>query len=117
MKYPIRCLPLVLAAVALHANAQSVSPTWDEYRKKEQAEQAPVQGQPATQAQTPVAAPVPTQPYAAPAASRAPEREQPGFFIGVHGGRGWIYYDIEQDAVAVNGGYRLQAGPWAQVGF
>ena len=44
MKYPIRCLPLVLAAVALHANAQSVSPTWDEYRKKEQAEQAPVQG-------------------------------------------------------------------------
>jgi hypothetical protein len=117
MKYPIRCLPLVLAAVALHANAQSVSPTWDEYRKKEQAEQAPVQGQPATQAQTPVAAPAPAQPYAAPAASRSPEREQPGFFIGVQGGRGWIYDDIEQDAVAVNGGYRWQAGPWAQVGF
>lgn len=120
MKYPVHCLPLVLAAFALHANAQSFSPAWDEYRKKEQAVAAPAQGQQPARPQASSApqagATLQAQPYVAPAASRAPARDLGGFFIGVQGGRGWIYDDIEQRAVAVSAGYRWQTGPWAQVG-
>lgn len=121
MKHPVRYLPLVLAAFALHANAQSFSPAWDEYRKKEAAE-TPVQSQQSAQPQAPAApqprATPPAQPYAAPAASRtaAPPRDQGGFFVGAQGGRGWIYEDIDQRALAVSAGYRWQAGPWTQVG-
>jgi hypothetical protein len=119
MKHPVRYLPLVLAAFAVHANAQSFSPAWDEYRKKEEAAATPVQGQPPASAQAPAApqtAAPQAQPYAPPPASRAPEHDRGGFFIGVQGGRGWIYDDIEQRATAVSAGYRWQTGPWAQVG-
>jgi hypothetical protein len=121
MKHPVRYLSLVLAAFALHANAQSFSPAWDEYRKKEAAVEAPVQGQQPAQPQ-PYAAPQPSAmspqspAYVAPPASPAPARDQGGFFVGVQGGRGWIYDDIEQRATAVSAGYRWQTGPWAQVG-
>jgi hypothetical protein len=120
MKHPVRYLPLALAAFALHANAQSFSPAWDEYRNKEKAAEASAQGQQPAQPQPSApqtsATPPQASPYAAPPASRAPDRDQGGFFVGVQGGRGWIYDDIEQRATAVNAGYRWQTGPWAQVG-
>lgn len=76
--------------------------------------QAPQQGQPY--------APQQGQPYAthqahvefAPAAY---ERGRGGFFIGVQGGKGWVYEDVDQSARAVSAGYRWQAGPVALVGI
>ncbi len=121
MKHPVRYLPLVLAAFALHANAQSFSPAWDEYRNKEKAAEAPVQDPQPAQSQpsaVPQSGATPSQSpaYVAPPASPAAARDQGGFFVGVQGGRGWIYDDIEQRATAVSAGYRWQTGPWAQVG-
>ena len=122
MKTLFRCLPLALVAFAVHAQAQSVSPAYDSFRGKEAAppataEAAAPQAQPAGPQAAPTA---PVQSYAAPEPYAAPtpvrEKDDGGFFIGVQGGRGWIYEDVDQDAVAVNAGYRWQAGPWAQVG-
>lgn len=116
-----RCLPLALVAFAFHAQAQSLSPAYDAFRKKEAP--APAPAQPATPVQTdaappapaPVAAPAPA-PYAATFDTAAREQDDGGFFVGVQAGQGWIYEDVEQDAVAVSAGYRWQAGPWTQVG-
>lgn len=125
MKPLLRYLPLALAALALHAQAQSISPAYDAFRKKETPPPAPTQPPaPATQAAAPAPAAAPVAaapaypapaPYVAPAAPRA-EQENGGFFVGVQAGQGWIYDSVEQDAVAVSAGYRWQAGPWTQVG-
>lgn len=123
MKPLLRYLPLALAALALHAQAQSISPAYEAFRKKEAPQPAATQpatptAQPAatTSAQpTPAPAYAAPAPYVAPAAARENE-EDGGFFVGVQAGQGWIYEDVEQDAVAVSAGYRWQAGPWAQVG-
>ena len=125
MKPLFRYLPLALAAFALHAQAQSVSPAYEAFRNKSAAQPAPTQ--PATPATQPTAvspapqAPAPAPTYAAPAPYVAPatapeDEEDGGFFVGVQAGQGWIYEDVEQDAVAVSAGYRWQAGPWTQVG-
>ena len=119
MKPLFRYLPLALAAFALHAQAQSVSPAYDAFRNKETTQPAPESATPANPQATSVAAPAPAPaapaPYLAPAPVRE-ARQNGGFFVGVQAGQGWIYDDVEQDAVAVNAGYRWQAGPWAQVG-
>lgn len=119
MNHILRCLPLALAAFALHAQAQSLSPAWDEYRKDgTPAPTAQPQTQTQAQAQaqpTAVTAPAPAyQPT--PARSRDLNADDGGFFIGAQVGQGWIYEDVEQDAVAISAGYRWQAGPWTQVG-
>ena len=62
-----RCLPLALVAFAFHAQAQSLSPAYDAFRKKETP--APAPAQPATPVQTDAAPPAP-----APAAE---EEERP----------------------------------------
>ena len=121
MNPSFRYLPLALAAFALHAQAQSVSPAYDAFRKKETTQPAPAQPAAPT-AQPAASTPAPPAPaYAAPAPyvapATAPEAEENGgFFVGLQAGQGWIYEDVEQDAVAVSAGYRWQAGPWAQVG-
>jgi hypothetical protein len=113
MKPMFRCLPLALAAFALHAQAQSVSPAYESFRNKDAAQTAPAQPA-APETQAAAAAPAPA-PYVAPAASREASGNG-GFFVGLQAGQGWIYDSVEQDAVALNAGYRWQAGPWAQVG-
>ena len=120
MKPLFRCLPFALLAFAFHAQAQSVSPAYDAFRKKEtpapapaQPTAAPTQAVAAPPAPAPVVAPAP---YVAPAAPPAREQDHGGFFVGAQIGQGWIYEDVEQDAIAVSAGYRWQAGPWAQVG-
>ncbi len=122
MKPLFRCLPFALVAFTLHAQAQSLSPAYDAFRKKEapapasaQPAASPAQTVAAPQAPAPVATPAPA-PYVATAPAPAREQDNGGFFVGVQAGQGWIYEDVEQDAVVVNAGYRWQAGPWAQVG-
>ncbi len=128
MKPLFRYLPLALAAFALHAQAQSISPAYEAFRNKGAAQPAPTQpATPVTPATQPSAvssaphAPAPAPAYAAPAPYVAPatapeDEEDGGFFVGVQAGQGWIFEDVEQDAVAVSAGYRWQTGPWAQVG-
>ena len=58
------------------------------------------------------------QPY--PTAAPAPVRDEEGrggFFLGVQGGKGWVYEDVDQSARAVNAGYRGQAGAATLVGI
>lgn len=112
----IRCLPWLLAALAAHAQAQSISPAWTSYRHGTQdaapntlPAAAPQAASPAGQA----AASSPPPTYRAP---RAEERDLGGFFVGVQGGKGWVYEDVEQDAFGVTAGYRWQAGPMVLVG-
>jgi hypothetical protein len=55
--------------------------------------------------------------YAAAPAPVSYEDERGGFFLGVQGGKGWVYEDVDQSALAVNAGYRWQAGPVTLVGI
>jgi len=57
------------------------------------------------------------QPY--PTAAPAPvgdEAGRGGFFLGVQGGKGWVYDEVDQTALAVTAGYRWQAGAVTLVG-
>lgn len=65
---------------------------------------------PATSVAVPVA---PAQPYyTAPATP-----DLGGLFLGVQGGKGWVFDDIDQSALLVNAGYRWQAGSVTLVGI
>ncbi len=117
----IRCLPWLLLALAAHVQAQSISPAWTAYREGGRGTTpaaAPTAAQAPAQAPAqagPVATPAPQQP--AYRQTRAQDRDLGGFFVGVQGGKGWVYEDIEQDAFGGNAGYRWQAGPYVLVGF
>lgn len=54
------------------------------------------------------------------APARAPRQQgawnQSGAFVNVHGGRGWVYDSVDQNAVTANAGYRWRAGPVSLVG-
>jgi hypothetical protein len=136
MKSLIRYAPLLLSVMATQAQAQSVSPAWNAYRKQQlqgTAQPAP-QAQAQTQAQTqiePPQTPAATAPAlrlsSAELPSERPVLQTPArarsdaprsaSFIGVQTGRGWIYDDVKQDLTAVNAGFRWQAGPVTQVGI
>jgi len=45
------------------------------------------------------------------------EEDRGGFFLGVQGGKGWVYEDVDQSALAVNAGYRWQAGAVSLIGI
>lgn len=45
------------------------------------------------------------------------EEGRGGFFLGVKGGKGWVYDDVDQSAREVSAGYRWQAGAVALVGI
>jgi hypothetical protein len=45
------------------------------------------------------------------------EEDRGGFFLGVQGGKGWVYDDVDQTALMVNAGYRWQAGAVTLVGI
>lgn len=77
----------------------------------------------------PAAQPAPTtedvsrtlvQPQSAVAYPQPPvryEEDRGGFFLGVQGGKGRVYEDVDQSARAVNAGYRWQAGAVTLVGI
>ncbi len=48
---------------------------------------------------------------------RRVEENQGGFFVGVQGGKGWIYEGVDQSARMINAGYRWQVGPVSLVGI
>lgn len=84
---------------------------------------APQVSQPAPQVQQQAApvdsystAPAQSVQSPSPEASEAPA-SRGAFFVGVQGGKGWVYDDIDQSARMVNAGYRWQAGPVTQVGI
>lgn len=119
-------LPLVLAVLAPCAGAQSISPAWDAYRKKNEpppAAPAPVQGEGLPAPEPAAAAPAPA--HAAPASvpppsyaySRPAAEPKGGFFLGAQVGKGWIYEDVDQNVAAINGGYRWQAGDVTLIGI
>lgn len=45
------------------------------------------------------------------------EHDRGGFFLGVQGGRGWVYDSVGQDALAISAGYRWQAGSVSLLGI
>ena len=113
-------LPLLLAVGSQAAHAQSVSPAWDAYRQGQQAGEAQPQD-PQAQVQTPaqpapvVAPPLGEGDYYRP--TRTVERDRGGFFVGAHAGKGWVYEDVDQDALMFNAGYRWQAGAVSLIGI
>jgi hypothetical protein len=81
--------------------------------------QAPQQASSDRQAQ-PSAQPavVQAQPYTAEQAAPARYEEgRGGFFLGAQGGKGWVVEDVDQSALAVNAGYRWQAGSVSLIGI
>lgn len=45
------------------------------------------------------------------------EEGRGGFFLGVKGGKGWVYEDVDQSAREINAGYRWQAGAVTLIGI
>ena len=57
-----------------------------------------------------------SQQYSSAPARRSWEEGRGGAFLGVQGGKGWVYDDVDQTALAISAGYRWQAGPIWLVG-
>ncbi|HEU4774297.1 MAG TPA: hypothetical protein VFS82_07255, partial [Lysobacter sp.] len=57
-------------------------------------------------AQPQASAVYPQQYTAAPETPTRYEEGRGGFFLGVQGGKGWVYDDVDQAALMVNAGYR-----------
>lgn len=123
MKSITRSLPLLLVLPAMHLHAQSISPAWDAYMKKQAAPATTTKAQPVTdpgQSQSQTTASDVVAPVASPAprpVPRAEPRNAGGFFVAVHGGKGWLYEDADQTAKAVSAGYRWDAGDFTLVGI
>lgn len=123
--------PVLLAGGVQPAHAQSISRAWDAYRKGQQptTAQPQAQVQPAAQDGTPAPSAATAQAQSAPVRAptpyvppppyqyRATKKPQGGFFVGVQAGKGWVYEDVDQDAVSVNAGYRWQAGAVSLIGI
>ena len=77
---------------------------------------SPTRLQPAYQGQP--SSVTPDQPYSGASEAQATYEEgRGGFFIGVQGGKGWVYDDVDQSALSVNAGYRWQAGAVSLIGI
>lgn len=116
-------VPLLLLTAGA-ADAQSISNGWAAYRAQQTASAAPASPQSGSGPENaaPVAGVAPAAAYPAattPQWGAPSKREQPegGFFVGVQGGAGWVYEDVDQRAIAANAGYRWQAGDFTQVGI
>ena len=99
----------VMASAAAHAQTTPI----DTWQPSQQAEQDPAK----RVAPTSDATSQPVQAYgdAAPVYATR-EQNRGGFFLGVQGGKGWVYDDVDQTAKAVAAGYRWQAGAVTLVG-
>lgn len=115
----------VIASTGAYAQTKAIEPApqprqeMDPAKRVPEAPQAAVAAdqapQPAPQQQSSVGS---AQPYAA--SHEAPARYEEGrggFFVGIQGGKGWIYDDVDQSARSVNAGYRWQAGAVSLVGI
>lgn len=122
----------VVASTGAHAQTKAVQPAPQARQELDPAKrvpeaprpviagegvQQPVQ-QPARQAAPEQRATVGSAPYSG--GYEAPARHEDGrggVFVGVQGGKGWVYDDVDQSTVAVNAGYRWQAGAVTLVGI
>ncbi len=110
----------VLASAGAHAQTTPLE-VWQppQHDELDPAKRVPAtQPTPITEPSQPQAAAEYPQPFvaAAPAPARY-EEDRGGFFLGVQGGKGWVYEDIDQSALAINAGYRWQAGAVTLVGI
>lgn len=112
----------ILASAGAHAQEKPLE-VWQPPQQTEPdpAKRTPRMSQPvdatdaAAQSQT-----RPTYPQAYTSTSRTStryEKDRGGFFVGVQGGKGWVYEDVDQSALMVNAGYRWQAGDVTLVGI
>lgn len=116
---------IVAAAMAPVAHAQTKPvQSWQpgQHEQPDPAKRVPEASQQADPEAQPVAQPPSTavQPPQYVAQQPVPthhEENRGGFFLGVQGGKGWVYEDVDQSALAVNAGYRWQAGAVSLIGI
>ncbi|GGK03668.1 outer membrane protein [Luteimonas terricola] len=117
----------VIASAGAYAQTKAIEPAPPPRQEMDPAKRVPEAPRPVAVGEQ-VQQPVPTpqhqstvgraQPYTA--AYEAPTRHEEGrggFFVGVQGGKGWVYDDVDQSALAVNAGYRWQAGAVTLIGI
>lgn len=117
----------VIAVAAMAASAPAQAQTkpvqaWTQQQEPDPAKRVPPPPQEqadATVAAPAQAAPAPAYDTARPQvhAGHGYEDGRGGFFLGVKGGKGWVYDDVDQSAREVNAGYRWQAGAVTLVGI
>lgn len=113
---------VIACAVLASAGAHAQTAPLEVWQPPQNDEADPAKRVPATTqaptmedaAQSTVAYPQPYVPAPMPARH---EDDRGGFFLGVQGGKGWVYDDIDQSALAANAGYRWQAGDVTLVGI
>jgi hypothetical protein len=115
----------LLASASAHAQSKPIQ-GWQprQHEEPDPAKRVPqaLQQAPASQQAQPAPRPpsvvVREQPYVAAQPEPAHrEEDRGGFFVGVQGGKGWVYEDVDQSALAVNAGYRWQAGSVSLIGI
>ena len=107
-RHAILFVPLLLAAGIQTAHAQAVSQAWNDYRKGQETPAATPSQEPALPA---------AMEYRRAEYERHGQRDRGGFFIGAQAGKGWVYEDVDQNALSLNAGYRWQAGPVSLLGL
>lgn len=117
----------VLASTGAHAQTKAIAPAAQPRQEMDPAKRIPESPRPVVvaddEAGTRGARQQPSsvgqaQPYTGPYEAPARREEgRGGFFVGVQGGEGWVYDDVDQRALAVNAGYRWQAGAVSLVGI
>ena len=118
----------VLASSAAHAQTKPIQAPPPLPQEMDPAKRVPPPSVPETTAgqQAAPEAPAPVAPQQAqPVSVPAPhyttrpsweDTARGGFFLGVQGGRGWVYDDVDQTALAISTGYRWQAGAVSLLG-
>ena len=114
----------VLASTGAYAQTKGIEPASPPPRQEmDPAKRVPEAPRPVVAAGEPQSQPQQhssvghAQPYSG--GDEAPARDQEGrggFFLGVQGGKGWVWDDVDQSALSVNAGYRWQAGAVTLVG-
>lgn len=110
----------VVASGGVHAQTKPLE-VWQPPQQEEADPAKRVPQAPAAEATSegapPQGAVVRPQAYAAAPRSASHERGRGGFFLGVQGGKGRVYEDVDQSALLVNAGYRWQAGDVTLIGI
>lgn len=109
-------------AVMASAGAHAQTAPLEAWQPPQQGEMDPAKRVPATKPASTVddasqAAAASPQSYSAASAEPTHSDHRGGFFLGVQGGKGWVYDDVDQSTRAVNAGYRWQAGAVTLVGI
>jgi hypothetical protein len=110
----------VMASTGAHAQSKPIQ-GWQpgQHEQPDPAKRVPQVAQPAVAGESVPQPAMQPQSYTAqpqPAPMRH-EEDRGGFFLGVQGGKGWVYEDVDQSALAVNAGYRWQAGAVSLIGI